>query len=49
MRRIRRKIAENQNDQIGDTTTVADSHVVEALVKGKQQENHIIYQRIARP
>ena len=36
MRRILRKIAENQTDQIGDTTTLADPGVVEALVKGKQ-------------
>ena len=36
MRRILRKIAENAMDQIGDTTTLADPHVVEALVKGKQ-------------
>jgi acetyl-CoA synthetase len=36
MRRILRKIAENQTDQIGDITTLADSQVVEALVKGKQ-------------
>ncbi len=36
MRRILRKIAENQVDQIGDTQTLADPHVVEALVKGKQ-------------
>jgi acetyl-CoA synthetase len=36
MRRILRKIAENQTDQIGDTTTLADPHVVEALVRGKQ-------------
>jgi acetyl-CoA synthetase len=36
MRRILRKIAENALDQIGDTTTLADPHVVEALVKGKQ-------------
>jgi acetyl-CoA synthetase len=36
MRRILRKIAENQPDQIGDITTLADSSVVEALVKGKQ-------------
>ena len=36
MRRILRKIAENQTDQIGDTTTLADPHVVEALVAGKQ-------------
>jgi len=32
MRRILRKIAEGQTDQIGDTTTLADPHVVEELV-----------------
>jgi acetyl-CoA synthetase len=36
MRRILRKIAENQVDQIGDTTTLADPHVVELLIHGKQ-------------
>ena len=36
MRRILRKIAEDHPDQIGDTTTLADPHVVDALVKGKQ-------------
>ncbi len=36
MRRILRKIAENAVDQIGDTTTLADPSVVDALVKGKQ-------------
>ena len=36
MRRILRKIAEDHPDQIGDTTTLADPQVVEALVKGKQ-------------
>jgi len=36
MRRILRKIAEDAVDQIGDTTTLADPHVVEALVEGKQ-------------
>jgi acetyl-CoA synthetase len=35
MRRILRKIAENQVDQIGDTTTLADPHVVEVLVKNR--------------
>ncbi len=33
MRRILRKIAEGQPDQIGDTTTLADPHVVEVLVQ----------------
>jgi len=36
MRRILRKIAEDHVDQIGDTTTLADPHVVEALVRRKQ-------------
>jgi len=36
MRRILRKIAENQTDQIGDVSTLADPAVVDALVKGKQ-------------
>ena len=36
MRRILRKIAENAVEQIGDTSTLADPHVVEMLVKGKQ-------------
>ncbi|MCX8091415.1 MAG: acetate--CoA ligase [Verrucomicrobiae bacterium] len=36
MRRILRKIAEGQPDQIGDTTTLADPSVVELLVKGRQ-------------
>ena len=36
MRRILRKIAENQTDQIGDVSTLADPGVVNSLVKGKQ-------------
>ncbi len=35
MRRILRKIAEG-NEQIGDTTTLADTSVVEGLLKGKK-------------
>ncbi len=35
MRRILRKIAEGHPDQVGDTTTLADPAVVDALVKGK--------------
>jgi len=38
MRRILRKIAENAMDQIGDTTTLADPSVVEALVKGRPKQ-----------
>jgi len=36
MRRILRKIAEGQTDQIGDITTLADPHVVEVLVQQRQ-------------
>ena len=32
MRRILRKIAANEHDQLGDTTTLADPSVVESLV-----------------
>ncbi|MBK9120466.1 MAG: acetate--CoA ligase [Phycisphaerales bacterium] len=35
MRRILRKIAEGQSDQIGDTTTLADPAVVEHLIHNK--------------
>jgi len=35
MRRILRKIAENDTSNLGDITTLADPHVVEALVKGR--------------
>jgi acetyl-CoA synthetase len=35
MRRILRKIAEGQPDQIGDTTTLADPSVVENLIKNR--------------
>ena len=34
MRRILRKISEGASDQIGDTTTLADPSVVEALIEG---------------
>jgi len=37
MRRILRKIAEDAVDQLGDTTTLADPHVVEHLVEEKQR------------
>lgn len=36
MRRILRKIAENAPDQLGDTTTLADPAVVDALVKNRR-------------
>jgi acetyl-CoA synthetase len=35
MRRILRKIAHNEIDQLGDTSTLADPSVVDQLVKGK--------------
>ncbi|HEO71417.1 MAG TPA: acetyl-coenzyme A synthetase, partial [Candidatus Hydrogenedentes bacterium] len=37
MRRILRKIAENELDKIGDTTTLADPSVVDDLVKNRPQ------------
>ena len=37
MRRILRKIAEKNTDNLGDITTLADPSVVEALVKGRGQ------------
>jgi len=36
MRRILRKIAEGQFDQLGDTSTLADPDVVKRLVDGRQ-------------
>jgi acetyl-CoA synthetase len=36
MRRILRKIAENETDKLGDVTTLADPSVVERLVEGRQ-------------
>ncbi len=36
MRRILRKIAANELDSLGDTSTLADPAVVDALVKGRQ-------------
>lgn len=35
MRRILRKIAENQIDQLGDTSTLADPHVVDELISNR--------------
>ncbi|PJK12067.1 acetate--CoA ligase [Lysobacteraceae bacterium NML120232] len=39
MRRILRKIAENAPDQLGDTSTLADPSVVDALVEARFQPN----------
>jgi acetyl-CoA synthetase len=36
MRRILRKVASGEIDQIGDTTTLADPAVVEEIVNGRQ-------------
>ncbi len=36
MRRILRKIAEDQVDQLGDTSTLADPQVVQALIDGRK-------------
>ena len=38
MRRILRKIAGNEHDQLGDTTTLADPTVVESLVKNRKNQ-----------
>jgi len=36
MRRILRKIAENDFSALGDTSTLADPSVVDALIEGRQ-------------
>ena len=36
MRRILRKIAANEHDQLGDTTTLADPSVVKSLVENRK-------------
>ena len=36
MRRILRKIAANEQDQLGDTTTLADPSVVQSLVDNRK-------------
>ena len=36
MRRILRKIAANEQDQLGDTTTLADPSVVKSLVNERK-------------
>ena len=37
MRRILRKIAEGEPDKVGDTSTLADPHVVENLIQSYQK------------
>ena len=39
MRRILRKIAANEHNELGDTTTLADPSVVESLVENRQNKN----------
>jgi acetyl-CoA synthetase len=36
MRRILRKVASGDIDQLGDTTTLADPSIVDEIVKGRQ-------------
>jgi acetyl-CoA synthetase len=36
MRRILRKIAANEHEQLGDTTTLADPSVVQSLVDNRK-------------
>ncbi|MDP6440403.1 MAG: acetate--CoA ligase [Pelagibacteraceae bacterium] len=38
MRRILRKIAANEHDQLGDTTTLADPSVVDSLIKNRRNK-----------
>jgi acetyl-CoA synthetase len=38
MRRILRKVAQGEFEQIGDTTTLADPSVVDSIVKGRKNE-----------
>ncbi len=38
MRRILRKIAANEHEQLGDTTTLADPSVVESLIENRQNK-----------
>ena len=37
MRRILRKIAENETDKVGDTSTLADPSVVDDLIRNRPQ------------
>jgi len=39
MRRILRKIAANEHEQLGDTSTLADPSVVNELVKNRLNKN----------
>jgi acetyl-CoA synthetase len=38
MRRILRKIAANEHDNLGDTTTLADPSVVESLIENRKNK-----------
>ena len=38
MRRILRKIATNEIDNLGDTTTLADPTVVDALIENRENK-----------
>jgi len=38
MRRILRKIAANEHDQLGDTTTLADPTVVDSLIENRKNK-----------
>jgi acetyl-CoA synthetase len=39
MRRILRKIAANEHDQLGDTSTLADPTVVDDLIDNRQNRD----------
>jgi acetyl-CoA synthetase len=38
MRRILRKIAANEHDELGDTTTLADPSVVNSIVENRKNK-----------
>jgi len=49
MRRILRKIAANEHDQLGDTSTLADSSVVESLVRERMNRPELVAAEPAAP
>jgi acetyl-CoA synthetase len=49
MRRILRKIAANEHDQLGDTSTLADQSVVESLVRERMNRPELVAAEPAAP
>ena len=46
MRRILRKIASQEVDQLGDTSTLADPSVVDQLIDGEAEKKRIIMSKL---